>query len=97
MCCGAAGMIAMLGLGNLLDHLDTHAYGGLPVGFGVTFISAILFGMISLHFLKRISEPEYKNQMASPHSIGVLIYLPLRGCLYFLSLLSILLFWVRKR
>jgi MFS family permease len=78
MLCGAAGMIAMVAFGKLLDYLDGHTYGGLPIGFGIIFISAVLFGMISLHFLNRISEPEHGSEMESPISIGILIYLPFK-------------------
>ncbi len=78
MLCGAAGMIAMLGFGKLLDILEGHTYEGLPIGFGITFLSAVLFGMISLHFLSRIAEPANGNRMASPISSRMLIYLPFK-------------------
>jgi MFS family permease len=78
MLCGAAGMIAMVAFGKLLDYIHGHSYGGLPIGFGITFISAVLFGMISLHFVSRISEPKNDNQIANPISIGRLIYPPFK-------------------
>jgi hypothetical protein len=78
MLCGAAGMIAMVAFGKLLDKLDGHTYGGLPIGFSITFISAVLFGMISLHFVNRISEPKHGSEMASPISIRMLVYLPFK-------------------
>lgn len=57
MLCGAAGMIVMVVFGKLLDTLGGQSYAGLPVGFILTFTSAVLFGMVSLRFLRRISEP----------------------------------------
>jgi len=78
MLCGVAGMIAMVAFGKLLDYIDGHPYEGLPVGFGITFLSAVLFGMISLHFLNRISEPNHGSEMARPISVRMLIYLPFK-------------------
>jgi hypothetical protein len=78
MLCGAAGMIAMVAFGKLLDYLNGHPYEGLPTGFSITFLSAVLFGMISLHFLNRIPEPGHGNRMASPISTRMLVYLPFK-------------------
>ncbi len=59
MLCGAASMIVMVAFGNLLDLFKkNHVPGGLPLGFGITFISAVCFGMMSLRFLRRMSEPQ---------------------------------------
>jgi predicted MFS family arabinose efflux permease len=58
MLCGAAGIIVMVLFGNLLDLFK--AYGGkaLSFGFSMTFTAAVCFGMVSLRFLRRISEPK---------------------------------------
>jgi MFS family permease len=78
MLCGLMGMIAMVVFGKLLDTLNGHARGGLPLGFGITFISAVFLGLAGLHFLNRISEPQKGGQSGSALSVGRLIYLPLR-------------------
>jgi MFS family permease len=78
MLSGAAGMIVMVAFGKLLDKLDGHTFEGLPTGFSITFLSAVLFGMISLHFLSRISEPKHGTETASPISIRTLGYLPFK-------------------
>ncbi|MFH1625849.1 MAG: MFS transporter [Pseudomonadota bacterium] len=57
MFCGAAGMVVMVLFGKLLDRLNGQPYGGLPLGFAITFMSAVFFGMVSLRFLNLISEP----------------------------------------
>jgi MFS family permease len=78
MLCGATGMIVLVVFGRLLDTLNGHECGRLPVGFGVTFLSAVFFGMVSLHFLNRISEPHQTNQAANRTSFQVLISLPFK-------------------
>ena len=57
MVCGAAGMVVLVVFGKLLDHLNGQSWSGLPLGFGITFFSAVMLGMCSLYFLNRISEP----------------------------------------
>ncbi len=57
MLCGAAGMAAMLAFGKGLDYLEEHFDWGLPLGLGLTFAAAVVFGVISLRFLTRVSEP----------------------------------------
>jgi len=57
MICGIAGMLAVIIFGNILDHLKSHPSDGLPLGFGITFTAAVVFGMLGLYFLGRISEP----------------------------------------
>jgi len=57
MACGAAGLAVMMLFGNVLDHLNHSCAGQLPFGFGVTFLFAVLCGILGLHFLNRISEP----------------------------------------
>ena len=58
MLCGAAGMVLMVIFGTLLDFFKEHGAGTLSFGFGMTFAAAVCFGMVSLHFLRRISEPK---------------------------------------
>jgi MFS family permease len=57
MLCGAAGMVVMVLFGTLLDLFKDHGVKALSFGFGMTFTTAVLFGMVSLRFLRRISEP----------------------------------------
>jgi len=76
MLCGAAGMIVLVVFGNLLDHLNGHIWQGVPLGFGITFISAVFFGMGSLHFLNRISEPNNRNQPERHNSFRASFGLP---------------------
>ncbi len=92
MLCGAAGMIAMVVFGKLLDDLNGHTYGALPVGFGVTFVSAVSLGMIGLHFLKRISEPKHGILPTSPFSPRMLVGLPFKNR-NFRSLLTFSFLW----
>ena len=77
MLCGAAGMIAMLVFGKALDNLNTKSLGALPIGFTITFISAVFFGIVSLHFLKKISEPLQIERKANKDSFNQLIFLPI--------------------
>ncbi len=78
MICGAAGMIVLVIFGRLLDTLNGHVLGGLPLGFGITFISAVCLGMLSLHFLSRVPEPGPDNQPAYNFSFSSQIQLPFR-------------------
>lgn len=55
MLCGAAGMLTMLIFGFLLDWLKNNAL--LQLGFGITLISAVGFGIQSVIYLTKISEP----------------------------------------
>ncbi len=55
MLCGAAGILAILVFGRLLDYLKTGSR-GLTFGFSITFVSAVAFGMLSLHYLNQIIE-----------------------------------------
>ena len=57
MLCGAAGMIVIIVYGNLLDLLKLRPH-GLTFGFAFTFVSAVLFGMLSLRYLNRIPEAQ---------------------------------------
>jgi len=77
MLCGLTGMIAMVVFGKFLDTLNTHVFRGLPLGFGITFLSAVFFGIVSLRFLNRISEHQ-PNRSAHTISLGSLIYLPFK-------------------
>jgi MFS-type transporter involved in bile tolerance (Atg22 family) len=68
MLCGAAGMLVMVSFGKFLDSMNTHSYGGLPAGFCISFTSAVFFGIFSLRFLNRISEPRKAE--------GIINYIP---------------------
>jgi MFS family permease len=57
MLCGAAGMVVMLIYGKFLDLMKNAAPGGLSLGFGLVFLSAVFFGIVSMRFLVRVSEP----------------------------------------
>ena len=57
MLVGAAGMIVMVIFGYLLDFFKKHLNYGIAYGFGFTFLSAVFLGILSIHFLKKISEP----------------------------------------
>jgi MFS family permease len=78
MLCGFTGMIAMVVFGTLLDNLNGHARVGSPLGFGITFISAVFFGIVSLRFLNRISEPPQANRSAHAITLASIIYLPFK-------------------
>jgi Na+/melibiose symporter-like transporter len=58
---GAAGMVVMVSFGYLLDFLKRHTERGVSIGFCVTFLSAVLFGLLSLRFLRRISEAQVEG------------------------------------
>ena len=77
MICGIAGMLALIIFGNVLDHLKSHPSDGLPLGFGITFTAAVVFGMLGLYFLGRISEPRV-GKPADAVSFGKFINLPFR-------------------
>ena len=77
MICGIAGMMAVIVFGNILDHFKSHPSGGLPLGFGITFTAAVTFGMLSLYFIRRISEPQIEMP-GDAVSFGGLMYLPFR-------------------
>ncbi len=57
MLIAAAGMLVLLIFGGLLDLLKNHFSRRVSLGFSLTFLSAVLFGMVSLRFLNRVSEP----------------------------------------
>ena len=57
MICGAAGMIAMILYGRSLDLFKFHFNNGMSLGLSVTFLSAVLFGMISIRYLNKVSDP----------------------------------------
>jgi MFS family permease len=77
MICGIAGMLAVIIFGNVLDHFRSHPSGGLPLGFGITFTAAVIFGMLSLYFIRRISEPQIIKSEGAV-SFGEFIYLPFK-------------------
>ena len=57
MLCGAAGMFITVVFGKLLDKFNGQMLGALPTGFVVTFVSAVILGLASLLYMKRIPEP----------------------------------------
>lgn len=65
MLCGAAGMAVMLMFGKALDYLQGHLDVGLSLGFGATFAVAVFFGVVSLRFLNRVSEPLGVNSLTN--------------------------------
>jgi len=77
MLCGAAGMVVMVVSGKLLDVLNGQSYKGLPLGFAFAFTLAVFFGMLSLRFINRISEPQ-REQVEKTRSFGESIGLPLK-------------------
>jgi len=78
MFCSAAGMIVMVIFGRLLDTVKARSPLGLPLGFAITFISAVFFGMVSLHFLNQISERKHPHLPDSYFSFGKHIALPFK-------------------
>jgi Na+/melibiose symporter-like transporter len=62
MLCGATGMGIMVILGIVLDRFNTQSLTSPQIGFTVIFVSAIVFGVISLKFLKKISDPSITRQ-----------------------------------
>jgi len=72
MLCGAAGTVVMLVFGKLLDRLNGACCGSLPLGFGLTFLVAAVFGIFGLHFLNRISEPVQGPTSEEGVSLGLL-------------------------
>jgi MFS family permease len=77
MLCGAAGMVVTVLFGTLLDYFKRHGEKVLPFGFGVTFTVAVLFGLVSLRFLRHISEP--KTHFSDiPHSFRTQLWRSLR-------------------
>ena len=74
---GAAGMVALLIFGTLLDHLKSRPHWGSSLGFSVIFLSAVSFGILSLRFLNRVSEPLVEGSGAHP-SYGNHLWLPFR-------------------
>ncbi len=78
MLCGAAGMAAMLLFGYLLDA--SKSYGKLGVGFTVVFIAAVVFGMLSIHRLAKISDLKkpVSGSADQPKALSEGIRLPFR-------------------
>jgi MFS family permease len=74
---GAAGMLAMVLFGQVLDYLKDHLKMGLTLGFGVVFAIAVFSGLWSLRFLNRVSEPRV-NPSVSPRPFRDHVALPLK-------------------
>jgi len=64
MIAGAASMVVMVVFGSLLDGLEKLSPAGMPLGFCVTFLSAVLFGWVSVGYLRRVSEPGHVRPQA---------------------------------
>jgi MFS family permease len=77
MLAGAASMVVMVIFGATLDGLRDLSPRGLPLGFAITFLAAVLFGVGSIHFLRRISEPARGSPAVRIDSSGQLL-VPLR-------------------
>jgi MFS family permease len=92
MLCGAAGMIVMIIFGQFVDHLKLLSLGTLPVAFVITFFSATVFGIVSLRFLKKISEPMKDIQPYEPANFKMLISQPLSDS-NFKNFLIFAFFW----
>ena len=60
---GAAGVLVMVIFGYFLDFLKRHTEWGVSLGFCVTFLTAVLFGLLSLKFVKRLSEPQFERSL----------------------------------
>jgi MFS family permease len=79
MLCGASGMIIMVIFGKLMDSLHGRSLGALPIGFILTFVSALMFGIVSLSYIKRVSEPVHSVMATFPvSSSGGLVSIPFR-------------------
>jgi hypothetical protein len=59
MLAGTASMLVMVVFGSILDRLKTQSSHGLPLGFCMTFLAAVSFGIASVRILRRVSEPEH--------------------------------------
>jgi MFS family permease len=78
MLCGAAGMGIMIFFGIVLDRFKAQSLTTPQMGFAITFVSAIVFGIISLKFLKNISEPSTAHQISKNGSFLQLTYRPFK-------------------
>ena len=77
MLAGAASMVVMVIFGTLLDGLKPLSSYGLPVGFSLTFLVAVLFGIASVVVLRRVSEPTHSSPAVRLDFAGQLL-LPFR-------------------
>ncbi|MBE0616478.1 MAG: MFS transporter, partial [Proteobacteria bacterium] len=57
MLCGAAGMVAALFFGNLVDAAGSLGPWGVSLGYASAFGAGVAAGLLGLRFLERISEP----------------------------------------
>ncbi len=78
MLCALAGLIATVIFGNLLDVMKTYFREDQSPAFGFIFVSAVFFGMISLYFLNRISEPRRYALNPDDRSFRKLMRLPFK-------------------
>ena len=76
MLCGAAGMVTMIVFGNLLDFLKSRQM--LAGGFSIVLVFAVIFGLQSVYFQKKISEPARQAPTRLPVSFCKGIFLPFK-------------------
>ena len=91
MLAGAASMLVMVIFGTMLDGLRNLSSNGLPLGFSITFLAAVLFGVASISFLRRVSEPAHTSP-AVRIDFGGQLLLPFRDR-NFRRFLSFSFFW----
>jgi len=77
MLAGAASMLVMVIFGTMLDGLRNLSSIGLSLGFSITFLAAVLFGVASISFLRRVSEPAHTSPAVRIDFAGQLL-LPFR-------------------
>jgi MFS family permease len=78
MLAGAASMLVMVVFGSMLDGFRNLSSNGLPLGFSITFLAAVLFGVASIRFLRRVSEPAHTSPAVRIDFAGQLL-LPFRN------------------
>jgi MFS family permease len=78
MLCALAGLIATMIFGNLLDFMKNYFRDDQAAAFSVIFVSAVVFGVLSLYFLNRVSEPRRCAVTTDDRSFRKLMELPLK-------------------
>jgi len=54
-------MVVMVAYGYLLDYYKKQSGSELSIGFALIFFSAVCFGLLSVRFLAKVSEPPFKK------------------------------------
>jgi len=88
---GAAGMVAMVVFGYLLDYYKKQPGEAISLGFAFIFVSAVSFGLLSVRFLCKISEPPM-SKSPDKHSCRDLFCVPFKDS-NFRRFLFFSLFW----